>query len=490
MGLKKLEDMLDRVAVIGAGPGGLVASKFLKGQGFSPTLFEAHSSVGGQWDNTNPMSGVWPLMRTNTARMVTRFSDLDHGDGIAIFPRNTEIADYLRSYAAKFGLDENTQTGTRLQRLDRNPNGWTLRLEANGQVREEIYPRVVIATGAYNRPAIPAVPGLDTFSGDAKAIHAFHYKNPEAYRGKRVLIAGGNISSLEIASDLAMLGAASVSTAMRRQRYVMPKLIAGTPVESYGFTRAGAIYQETASSEDWAAATKAFVLQYGGNPAWYGAPEPDADIRVAGTTGSQNFLNLVAENRVSCFPWITGIEGRNVAFDDGRTAEFDGIVFGTGYDLNLPFLSDELRETLEVDRKGITLAERTFHPQTPGLAFMGLFGQIGPYLPVLELQARFLAYSWGGAIPAMDQTALESACETSRNSRGKDAYQHLQCLNFGRLAGADPEGRVDPELAQILADNAVTAISFRLVGPEALPDAEAQIRNDARRFGRKHIGGQ
>lgn len=476
-----------KVAIIGAGPGGLVAARYLIGQGFEPRLFEAHDKIGGQWEYTNPSSGVWPLMRTNTARMVTRFSDLDYPEGTKTFPRNQQVGDYLRAFATKFGLDERIELNTRVTGLEREGDGYTLTIVKDGESRTETFGRVVVASGAYNKPAIPPVPGLDNFTGELGAIHAFDYKDPELYRGKRVLVAGGNISSLEIAQDLAMLGAKSVSTTMRRQRYVMPKLIAGTPVESFGFTRAGALWQETASSDDWAKATKEFVLQYGGNPVWFGAPEPDADVRIAGTTGSQNFLNLVAEDRITCYPWPERVEGNKVIFADGREAEFDGIIFGTGYHLNLPFLSDELKQTLELTAKSITLADHTFNPKTPGLAFMGLWGQIGPYLPCLELQARYLAYTWGGAVPARSEAELEEALEACRQSVGTDIFQHIQTIRFARLAGCDPEGRVDGELAEILAENAVTTVSFRLVGPDPLPDAEAQVRADAKRFGRKDI---
>ena len=475
------------VAIIGGGPAGLVAARYLIGQGFEPKMFEAHDKIGGQWEYTNPSSGVWPLMRTNTARMVTRFSDLDYPEGTKTFPRNQQVAAYLRAYADKFGIADRVELSTRVTNVERDGDGYVLTIEHDGESRIERFDRVVVASGAYNKPAIPPVRGLDSFTGELGAIHAFDYKDPELYRGKRVLVAGGNISSLEIAQDLAMLGAQSVATTMRRQRYVMPKLIAGTPVESFGFTRAGALWQETASSDDWAKATKDFVLQYGGNPAWFGAPEPDDDVRIAGTTGSQNFLNLVAEDRITCYPWPERIEGNKVVFSDGRDAEFDGIIFGTGYHLNLPFLSDELAETLEVSAKSITLADHTFHPELPGLAFMGLWGQIGPYLPPLELQARYLAYTWGGTVPERSAAQLEEALETCRQSVGKDIYQHIQTIRFARLAGCDPEGRVDSDLAQVLADNAVTTVSFRLVGPDPLPDADAQVRADAKRFGRKDL---
>ncbi len=67
--------MTDTVAVIGAGPGGLVAARWLISQGFEPTLFEQQSELGGQWTGSD-LTGVWPAMYTNTSRVLTAFSDL------------------------------------------------------------------------------------------------------------------------------------------------------------------------------------------------------------------------------------------------------------------------------------------------------------------------------------------------------------------------------------------------------------------------------
>src|SRR5689334_25330317 len=66
------------VAVIGAGPGGLVTARWLLSQGFEPTIFEQAPTLGGQWTALSGTSGVWPHMHTNTSRILTSFSDLAH----------------------------------------------------------------------------------------------------------------------------------------------------------------------------------------------------------------------------------------------------------------------------------------------------------------------------------------------------------------------------------------------------------------------------
>jgi len=48
-----------------AGPGGLVAARWLLSQGFDPTIFEQGPTLGGQWTGMDGCSGVWPTMHTN-----------------------------------------------------------------------------------------------------------------------------------------------------------------------------------------------------------------------------------------------------------------------------------------------------------------------------------------------------------------------------------------------------------------------------------------
>jgi cation diffusion facilitator CzcD-associated flavoprotein CzcO len=80
-----------RVAIIGSGPGGLVAARYLKHHGFEPVVFEQDEDIGGQWNVRSPHSGVWPSMVTNTSRWLTCFSDLALESEAAIFPSSEEI---------------------------------------------------------------------------------------------------------------------------------------------------------------------------------------------------------------------------------------------------------------------------------------------------------------------------------------------------------------------------------------------------------------
>jgi len=152
-------------------------------------------------------------MRTNTKRILTDFSDFPHAPGTHVYPRNQDVLAYLTRYAETHGLIPQVRTETRVERIRREHGLWTIESRAaEGPTVRETFTHVVLATGRYQKPFMPDVPGLASFSGESGAIHTKAYKDPERYRGKRVLVAGCAISALEVASDLAMLGAARVLT--------------------------------------------------------------------------------------------------------------------------------------------------------------------------------------------------------------------------------------------------------------------------------------
>jgi dimethylaniline monooxygenase (N-oxide forming) len=478
------------VAILGAGPAGLVAARYLLSEGLTPTLFERSSRIGGQWSGDPAISGIWPTMRTNTSRIMTAFSDLAHPATTPTYPTNQAMRDYLERYADLFNLTPHIRLSTPVLSVTADPTGGYTITTSTG---EEHFDKVVIATGRYHQPSIPQIPGLDTFSGSQGIAHTFNYQHPETYRNLRVLVAGCSISALEIASDLATLGAASVVVTNRKQRYVLPKLILGVPTEHVAFTRFSALAEETFPPEAIAAAMKQFVLASAGSPDQFGAPAPPDNIFEANITQSQFFLPLVAEGRITVKPWITHIEGPTVHFDDGTSEDFDdgtsedfdAILFGTGYTLNLPFLSEEIRQTLSLDPHHIDLYKPTFHPALPDLAFLGLLAIVGPYLPALELQARWIAYTLSGNQPLPPSEELEAgiAAYLARRGGPQEIPYHAAAILFARAAQVEPDPTQYPDLLRALYFGPLTPTSFRLTGRDAQPIAPQQFASESKTFG-------
>lgn len=473
------------IAIIGAGPAGLVCARWLRQHGYAPVLLEACAGLGGQWNAANPASATWPGMRTNTSRIMSAFSDLDHGAEVPTYPSREQMLAYLERYAARFDLVRGIRFGTRVERLEEAGGGaWRVHTRGGGTARAETFRHVIVATGAQAAPAVPRVAGLHGFAGQLGVAHTSQYDGAARYRGRSVLVAGCSISALEIAADLAS-GGAEVIAAYRRQRYILPKLIAGVPAEHAMFNRAAALAGEVLPVDALAAGLKAAVVRAGGRPDQFGALAPDADIFAAGVSQSQGFLPAVAEGRIVVKPWIDRIEGREVIFQDGTRAAPDAILFGTGYGLSLPWLDKKHAEILQFDGSGIDLYARTFHPDLPGLAFMGLYNLVGPYLPVLELQARLIAYTLTGQATLPERERMEAAIAASRTmrARGQQPVLHDLAILLARAAGVEPTLSRWPRMERALLFGPLSPVSFRLEGPDRLEDAAARTLGAARAFG-------
>jgi dimethylaniline monooxygenase (N-oxide forming) len=470
------------IAIIGAGPAGLVTAKFLLDQGFEPVLFEQSEDLGGQWNTRAASSGIWPAMCTNTSRVMSYFSDLPQEPETPVYPGNQQMLAYLRRYSERFELSPRTRFHTRVERVDRAPSdrAWTVAsISSRGLSRTETFSRVVVASGRFTKPVIPVVAGMDSFSGSAGLVHAVRYKEPELYRGRRVLVAGCGISALEIASDLAMLGASRIVTSFRRQHYVVQKLLAGVPADNMLYTRFAALMEEVSPPDVVAGELKAFLLRTSGNPVQFGAREPHPHIVEAGITQCQYYLPLVAEGRITTKPWIERIDGKTVRFADGSEEAFDGIIMGTGYDPDLSFLSEDLCRTLNAGTGRLDLYQFTFHPDLSGLALVGLFDLMGPCFPLLELQARLVAYVWSGVLAMPSHQTMMAGINVDRGSAPRIFPTHVMALRLSRAVGVEPDVRRWPRLARALFFGPLSSISFRLSGPGSLAEASGRYAEDA-----------
>ena len=171
-----------------------------------------------------------------------------------------------------------------------------------------------------------------------------------------------------------------------------------------------------------------------------------------------------------------------MTFSDGSAEEFDGVVFGTGFDLNLPFLSDDICAVLDLDAVHMDADRYTFHPDLPGLAFVGMWDQSGGYFVPLELQARWIAYTWGGAISPMSAAAQRSSIDAYRLRRGtpQKTRMNLVALAFARAAGVEPRLENWPHLRRALLFGPLAPSCFRLEGPDALARRPGPVRSRCR----------
>lgn len=437
-----------RAAIVGAGPGGLAAAKYAIEAGFDVTVFEASDDLGGQWHTTARHSGVWPGMQTNTSRAMTAFSDFPAPADHPSYPVAEQVHAYLHAYARKFGVIDRIRFRSPVENVRA---GW--------EVDGEPFDHVVIASGRFRKPSLP--PPVRQFKGEL--LHAFDYPGAEAFRDRRTLVYGNGISGLEIASDLA--ATTPVASAFRKPRYVIQKIVDGVSSDWQWYTLFGALERRFLSSEQWSRRQRERILRVAGNPADFGAPEPDADIRIAGLSLCQDYLAQISEGAITCRPAIAALQGGNVTFVDGSTDAYEAIICATGYDLDVPYLDRDLWSAIG---PGLVLYHRTLHPDLPGLGVIGQFLAQGPYFPLLELQARWIVATWTGQVTLPD--ASEMRATIAQGQPPLDAHNAL-AVTLAEELGVAPIAEDWPKLSEALIFGPLLPPRYRLSGPGAMPGA-------------------
>lgn len=246
---------------------------------------------------------------------------------------------------------------------------------------------------------------------------------------------------------------------------MIQKVANGIPSDWQWYTMFGALERRYLGAWEWAGRHRARILAAAGNPAEFGAPEPDPDLRVAGVSLCQNYLQQVRDQSIRCRPAITAVAGDAVTFSDGTTERFDFIICATGYEPHLPYLDDELRSMLAA---GVRLYQRTFHPDLPGFGAIGQFLAQGPYFPLLELQRA--GSSPGGRDRSLSQIRHGCWPQPLKASR-RSMLTTPSPSRWPRSSGSSPTTRRGRDLADALSFGPLLPARWRLAGPGSTPAA-------------------
>ncbi|MFM9013226.1 MAG: flavin-containing monooxygenase [Gemmatimonadota bacterium] len=170
--------------MIGAGPLGLATARALQAQGLPFTVFEAHDDVGGLWDIRNPSSTVYESAHLISSKRMTEFTEFPMRDAVAPYPKHDEVRRYFGEYADHFGLRRHIEFRTRVRRLAKTADGWTVTTERDGVESTRSVTAVCIATGTLHHRHQPALPGA--FSGTL--LHSADYKSPAVFARRRTRV--------------------------------------------------------------------------------------------------------------------------------------------------------------------------------------------------------------------------------------------------------------------------------------------------------------
>ncbi|MCS7071186.1 MAG: NAD(P)/FAD-dependent oxidoreductase, partial [Anaerolinea sp.] len=189
------------VLVIGAGPAGLAAGYYLERAGIDYLIVERTDHIGSTW------AGLYPTLRLNTASFVSHLPGQRIPLRYGIYMLGRDFYAYLVNYAHRHPF--RIQFRVEVTRVTPRANGWWVETSAGSRW----YPCVIVASGRFNKPFIPDLPGMSTFDGCI--LHARDYHGPEPFAGQRVLVAGSGPSGTDIAVELQHTAARPVLLSVR-----------------------------------------------------------------------------------------------------------------------------------------------------------------------------------------------------------------------------------------------------------------------------------
>jgi dimethylaniline monooxygenase (N-oxide forming) len=378
---------LPSACVIGAGSSGIAGAKALHERGIPFDCFEKSDRVGGNWvfGNRNGMSSAYRTLHINTSRERMEYSDFPMPKSFPDFPRHDQIAAYFDAYVDHFGFRDRIAFETGVRHARRDDDGvWEVELDT-GETRR--YDALLVANGHHWDPRWPEPPFPGEFAG--RQMHAHEYKDPEEFRDRRVVVLGMGNSAMDLAVDASYVARATYLAA-RRGAYVIPKYIAGKPIDQPA--RHGAVSALLARPgvplRVRQRVMERTVEAHVGRPEDYGLPAPDHRVFEAHPTVSGRILDRISHGAIEPGPNLAALEGDRVRFADGSTVEADVVVYCTGYRVSFPFFDPGF---ISAPGNDLPLFRRVFHPDVDNVFFLALLQPLGATMPLAELQGQWLA---------------------------------------------------------------------------------------------------
>ncbi|KAH8647262.1 thiol-specific monooxygenase [Xylariales sp. PMI_506] len=464
--------LVDRIAIIGAGPCGLAAAKYLAAEKkFSKIqVFEQRATVGGVWNHTPvnvvdkdfsvprteptklPDTAVWAegsssaqfvspvydFLETNIPHSLMNYTDLNFPSEASLFPKHSVVNQYLQDYAAE--IEGFLSLETQVLGVEKVQSGsrrcWKVELLdlKSGVKRSDEFDAVLVASGHYNDPFIPQIQGLAEFNASypGSVSHSKFYRRPDQYQGKKVIIVGNSASGIDLS--------AQISTVSQ-----LPVIV----------------------SEKSQAATAAAAAE-GEKPALKLVP------KIA------EFLSAEGE--------------RAVRFADGHVErDVDAVVFCTGYFYSFPYLRQAtLDPPVTTDGSYVRgLYEHILYAADPTLAFLGMPQRVVPF-PIAEAQSAWVARLWAGrlAVPARADMKAWEAELVREKGEGKAVHampfprdvEYINRLHDASLSAKKAEGLDNDGAGKIPpywgADKAWTRERFPAIkiASRALGDKRHEVR--------------
>ncbi|MBS4728832.1 NAD(P)/FAD-dependent oxidoreductase [Mycobacterium sp. SM1] len=317
------------VVVIGAGPSGLAVARELGHRHrITALVVERAEAPAVSWRTR------YDEFRLNTSGFLSHLPGQRIPLAAGRWPTKEDMVRYFDRYVRVQRIA--VQLGCEVNRIERAAGCWLLET-SSGEIRARV---VVLATGRYHTPVVPAWPGLACFTGEL--VHSGEFRNAWPYRGRDVLVVGAGNSAADIAVQLANDGARRIWLAVRTPPHLVRRAMGPFPsdifLELFARVPAGAI--------DPLIARLSRLLW--GDLSPYGFQQPPLGLKATVEqkgripTLADELIPLVRAGRVEVVGAAQAVESGRVALADGRSVEPQVILAATGFRADLDRLVGHL----------------------------------------------------------------------------------------------------------------------------------------------------
>ncbi|KAF2648884.1 FAD/NAD(P)-binding domain-containing protein [Lophiostoma macrostomum CBS 122681] len=399
------------VAIIGAGPSGVTAAKYLRAEkAFDKiVVFEQRSRCGGIWNytpdltdedvfsipQTSPLgkgfqdpawrsattggrpghvtngsstigkegtflSPIYERLETNIPRGLMGFQDLDWPQDSQLFPKHETVLEYIEKYAED--IQDLVSYDTQVVAIEpcTGDESWEVctRELRSGTETTETYDAVIVANGHFIIPYVPDIPGIREWNAKhpSTITHSKYFRTAEEFSDKKVVVVGNSASGVDISTQIAS--------------------VAQQPVL-------------------WSSRSSSML-------------KPQSDARKREHPPIHRLLP----------------DTRGVEFEDGVVETgIDTIVFATGYFYSLPFLKN-ISPPLVSDGSHVQHTyQHLFYAPRPTLSFLVLNQRVIPF-PVAEAQSAVLARVYSGRLqlPSLSEMQKWEQQTIDENGNGKNFH--------------------------------------------------------------------
>lgn len=330
-GEKQKEMQTKDVIIIGGGQSALACGYYLRKTELDFLILDKQESCGGSWQETwDSLTLFSPSEQSSLPGWLMPKSRND-------FPERDEVVTYLCHYERRYKLP--VERSVEVYDVTRK-NGIFKLKTSKGEFQTKT---VISATGTWENPFEPEILGKEEFRG--KQFHAKEYKNPESFKGQKVLIVGEGNSGAQILADISKV--TTTSWATLNDPEFLPDDVDGRVL----FSVASAKYYAEQKGEKF-------------DPANYSI----GNIVMVPSVKEARKRNALRSNGQ-----LDSLYEYGVIWKNGQKESFDIIIWCTGFH----YATRHLESLLNIDDRGKTETKGTAVNAIPGLWMVGYGGWTG-----------------------------------------------------------------------------------------------------------------